>query len=172
MFAPCLLGCRGTARSRPVPDGTGSRGLPYSPAGASIIRHQEVFSNTLSSGLLIRGVQSLAAHSFRTGVLPVQVIIMCPLYPDFLPMLAPSLPAGRMLGPGRLAHLGAIGLDKLIGPIRRQLPSVIAMGSPRSTRGTCQVYLRPGQRVSGRRECGHTRAGCQPGWHLLVRPYR
>ena len=55
MFAPCLLGCRGTARQRPVPRGTGARGLPYSPAGNSIMRHQEVFSNTLSSGLLIRG---------------------------------------------------------------------------------------------------------------------
>ena len=55
MSAPCLLGCRGTARQRPVPDGTGPRGLPYDPAASSIVRHQEVFSNTLSSGLLIRG---------------------------------------------------------------------------------------------------------------------
>jgi len=55
MFAPCLLGCHGTARQRPVPGGRGSRGLPHNPAGSSIIRHQEAFSNTLSSGLLIRG---------------------------------------------------------------------------------------------------------------------
>ena len=54
MFAPCLLGCRGTARQRPVPDSSGSRRLPHSPAGISIIRHQKAFSNTLSSGLLIR----------------------------------------------------------------------------------------------------------------------
>ncbi len=38
--------------------------MPHSPAGSSIVRHQEVFSNTLSSGLLIRwfaaAVQRLA----------------------------------------------------------------------------------------------------------------
>jgi hypothetical protein len=55
MFAPCLLGSRGTARQRPVPGGSGSRGLPHGPAGSSITRHQEVLSNTLSSGLLICG---------------------------------------------------------------------------------------------------------------------
>jgi hypothetical protein len=55
MFAPCLLGCHGTARQRPVPGGSGSRGLPHSPAGSSIIRHQEAFSNSCCSGLLIRG---------------------------------------------------------------------------------------------------------------------
>jgi hypothetical protein len=55
MFAACLLGCRGTARWRAVSDGTGCRRSPYSPAGNSISRHQEAFSNSLSSGLLIRG---------------------------------------------------------------------------------------------------------------------
>ena len=55
MFARCLLGCRGTTRQRPVPGGSGSRGLPHNPAGCSIRRHRKVFSNTLSSGLLICG---------------------------------------------------------------------------------------------------------------------
>ncbi len=55
MFAPCLLGCRGTARQRPVQGGSGSRGPPHGPAGDSITLHQEVLSNTLSSGLLICG---------------------------------------------------------------------------------------------------------------------
>jgi len=32
IVAPCLLGCRGTARQRPVPAGSGSRELPHSPA--------------------------------------------------------------------------------------------------------------------------------------------
>jgi hypothetical protein len=47
MFAPCLLGCRGTARQRPVPGGSGSRESPHNPAGSRIIRHQEVFFRTL-----------------------------------------------------------------------------------------------------------------------------
>ena len=49
VLAPCLLGCQGTARQRPVPGGSGSRGLPHGPAGSGITRHQEVLSNTLSS---------------------------------------------------------------------------------------------------------------------------
>ncbi len=61
MFAPCLLGCRGTARPRPVPGGSRSRGLLHGPAGSSIRRHQEVLSNTLSSGLLISGYISPVA---------------------------------------------------------------------------------------------------------------
>ena len=61
MFAPCLLGCRDTARQRPVPGGSRSRGLPHGPAGSSITLHQEVFSNTLSSGLLISGYISPVA---------------------------------------------------------------------------------------------------------------
>ncbi len=61
MFAPCLLGCRGTARQRPVPGGSRSRGLLHGPAGSSITRHQEVLSNTLSSGLLISGYISPVA---------------------------------------------------------------------------------------------------------------
>src|SRR6266536_2560940 len=39
MFAPCLLGCRGTARQRAAPRGSRSPGLPYSPARHSIARH-------------------------------------------------------------------------------------------------------------------------------------
>ena len=61
MFAPCLLGCRDTARQRPVPGGSRSRGLLHGPAGSSIGRHQEVLSNTLSSGLLISGYISPVA---------------------------------------------------------------------------------------------------------------
>ena len=61
MFAPCLLGCRDTARQRPVPGGSRSRGLLHGPAGSSITRHQRVLSNTLSSGLLISGYISPVA---------------------------------------------------------------------------------------------------------------
>jgi len=61
MFAPCLLGCRDTARQRPVPGGSRSRGLLHGPAGSSITRHQEVLSNTLSSGILISGYISPVA---------------------------------------------------------------------------------------------------------------
>ena len=61
MFAPCLLGCRDTARQRPVPGGSRSRGLLRGPAGSSIRRHQEVLSNTLSSGLLTSGYISPVA---------------------------------------------------------------------------------------------------------------
>ena len=61
MFARCLLGCRDTARQRPVPGGSRSRGLLHGPAGSSIRRHQEVLSNTLSSGLLISGYISPVA---------------------------------------------------------------------------------------------------------------
>jgi len=61
MSAPCLLGCRDTARQRPVPGGSRSRGLLHGPAGSSITRHQEVLSNTLSSGLLISGYISPVA---------------------------------------------------------------------------------------------------------------
>jgi hypothetical protein len=60
--AACLLGCRGTARWRAVSDGTGCRRSPYSPAGNSISRHQEAFSNSLSSGLLIRGHGTAGQH--------------------------------------------------------------------------------------------------------------
>jgi hypothetical protein len=55
MFAPCFLGCRGTARQRPVSDGTGFRGPPYSSKRHSILRHYPTRLNWLSSGLLIRG---------------------------------------------------------------------------------------------------------------------
>ena len=56
MFAPCLLGCRGTIRQRPAPDGTGFQGLPYSSARHSISRHYPARLNWQSSGLLIRGL--------------------------------------------------------------------------------------------------------------------
>jgi hypothetical protein len=75
MFAPCLLGCRGTARQRPVPCGSESRGQPHSPAGSRIIRHQEVFSNTLSSGLLICGHVGPVAGF----LMAIQMTIACTL---------------------------------------------------------------------------------------------
>lgn len=54
MFAPCLLGCHGTVRQRPVPDGTGFHRLPYNSARHSISRHYPTQLNWQSSGLLIR----------------------------------------------------------------------------------------------------------------------
>ncbi len=55
VVAPCLLGCRGTARYRPAPHGTRSRGLPYSPARRSMGRHHAPLAQWQSSRLLIRG---------------------------------------------------------------------------------------------------------------------
>ena len=46
---------RPDGRVSEVLQGSRSRGLPHGPAGDSITRHQEVLSNTLSSGLLICG---------------------------------------------------------------------------------------------------------------------
>jgi hypothetical protein len=54
VFAPCLLGCRGTARQYPAACGTTNRRLPYKLAGTGIARHQTVFTNSCSSRLLIR----------------------------------------------------------------------------------------------------------------------
>jgi len=38
---------------------------------------------------------------------------MCPVCPGFLPVLAPCLLGGRMLGPGQLVQFRPIGLDQL-----------------------------------------------------------
>jgi hypothetical protein len=55
MFAPCLLGCRGTARQYPAAGGTADEALPHTRAGTSIARHQTVSADSCSSGLLICG---------------------------------------------------------------------------------------------------------------------
>jgi hypothetical protein len=39
MFAPCLLGCHGTARQQPASHGTSSSWLPYKAARNGISRH-------------------------------------------------------------------------------------------------------------------------------------
>ncbi len=68
MFAPCLLGCRGTIRQRPVPDGTGFQGLPYSSARHNISRHYPARLNWQSSGLLIRWTTGLSVASARETI--------------------------------------------------------------------------------------------------------
>ena len=55
MFAPCLLGCPGTARQRAVPRGTRSPGSPDRPAGHSISRHYLTRQKSTTSRLLICG---------------------------------------------------------------------------------------------------------------------
>jgi hypothetical protein len=55
MFAPCLLGCRGTPRQRPVLRGIGFQELPHNSAPHDMTRHYPAWQNWQSSGLLIRG---------------------------------------------------------------------------------------------------------------------
>jgi hypothetical protein len=55
MFAPCLLGCHGTARQYPVLGDTGSRGAAHIPARHGMSRHQPTPVSGQSSRLLICG---------------------------------------------------------------------------------------------------------------------
>ena len=72
MFAPCLLGCRGTARQYPAAGGTTDVGLPHKLAGTNSARHQTVSKRavrelTSFSSLVLRKAGWLEVRRRVTG---------------------------------------------------------------------------------------------------------
>jgi hypothetical protein len=65
----------------------------------------------------VRGSSPWRRTRSDLGFYQFQVIFMCPVCPGFLPMLAPCLLGGRMLGPGWLVQFGSIGLDQSEEPV-------------------------------------------------------
>jgi hypothetical protein len=85
----------------------------------------------LSSGLLIRGfgVQVPGVVPVLTwGFIALGHFFMCPVCPDYLPVLAPCSLGGRMLTVGRLVKFRPIGLDQPPKPFRSTSRSVITAG--------------------------------------------
>ena len=81
---------------------------------------------------------------------------MCPVCPGFLPLLAPCLLGGRMLGPGWLVQFGSIGLDQSEEPVQSPFRGRVTQRDsrrqtvPRQMRhplsGSPQSWTQPAQR--------------------------
>ena len=128
MLARCLLECPGTGRQDTVLMSLRLAGLRYSSACHSVPVTQVFKKVSLSSGLLIRGfgVQVPGgAHRVTWGFIG---LLLCPVCPVFLAVLAPRLLGGRMLAGGRLVKNAPIGLDQPSEPPPMQLRGAITAG--------------------------------------------
>jgi hypothetical protein len=64
MFAPCLLGCRGTMRQCPVSGGSEMAGVPAK-------RHRQAFGPADSKSAIVGLIPPGVAHALQEGNLPL-----------------------------------------------------------------------------------------------------
>ncbi len=181
MFAPCLLGCRGTARQRAAPRGSRSPGLPYSPARHSIARHHAPLLLIRGFGVQVPGGAPVLTWGYTESRFPREG--------RFRPMFAPRLlvspdlvPRAALVGlaPARSArlvrrvgHVVGSGTTPADDITQRDIYPIVQLEDPRprtqvharSIGGTCEVHRAGGtwvpQQISFARFCCSRSGGRQ-----------